>query len=71
MTGKLADDRAVATELFPPKPQLGAIAASPTRRGSFTEARSEYFRDRPQNLDGVNAMTHNILPPNLCNVQHV
>jgi hypothetical protein len=68
MTHKLNDDRPAASNLSLPQPELGAIAASPTRRGSLTAARPEYFCDRPPNTDGVNAMTHNILQPNLCNV---
>jgi hypothetical protein len=69
MTDKLDDDRTVASELSRPKPDLGAIATSPTRRGFSTEARPEYLCDRPRNIDGVNAMTDNLLQPNLCNVQ--
>jgi hypothetical protein len=68
MTHKLDDDRTAASKLSRPKPELGAIAASPTRRGSLPEASSEYLLDRPRNIDGVNTMTDNILLPNLSNV---
>jgi hypothetical protein len=68
MTHKLNDDRPEASNLSLPQPEFGAIAASPTRRGSLTAASPEYFCDRPPNTDGVNAMTNNILQPNLCNV---
>jgi hypothetical protein len=71
MTHKLDGDRSVAIELSQPKPDDGAIVASPTRRGSLAVARPKSLRDRPRNIDGVNTMTDNILQPNLCNVQQV
>jgi hypothetical protein len=71
MTPKLNDDSTAASKLSQPKPELGAIAASPTRREYFTAARPEYFCDRPRNTAGVNAMTDYILLPNLSNVQQV
>jgi hypothetical protein len=71
MTDKLDGDRTAATELSQPKPEPGAIAASPTRREYFTAARPEYFCDRPRNTAGVNTMTDNILQPNLSDVQQV
>jgi hypothetical protein len=69
MTQNLDDDRSVATKLSQPKPELGAIAISLTRRGFSTAARPEYLCDRPRNTNGVNAMTDDISQPNLSNVQ--